>query len=446
MRSIQTRLAAGLLLSLILLLFVQWLVIAASIRQLSEQYIVARMIHASDLLVAGVAIQDDGKPNLNTARIDPIYSQPFSGYYYTVSAGNEMLRSRSLWDESLPAVTTEPGSTEVTRMKGPHSQLLLVLGSAYQKQQQLIRVVVAEDISVIESDIDQLLFQHAGLSLIVLAILISLQVYLVRRNLRPLEKIRRDLDKLETGQIDALDENVPVEIVALVRELNTRIKAVQQRLQRSRRATGNLAHALKTPLTLLLQLSEHAYLQTNQELQQALQTQISSIKNLIERELKRARVAGTSVGTKQVKLKPEIQALVKSLEAMYREKGVDIHYEVAEHCLTIMEREDLHEMLGNILDNACKWATKKIHITISCDAGLHISVEDDGEGIPQEKLDAMLIRGQRLDEQKAGYGLGLSIVKDIVDQYQGSIHMSPSQTLGGLMTVIYIPQSAMGNQ
>jgi hypothetical protein len=187
MRSIQTRLAAGLLLSLILLLFVQWLVIASSIRQLSEQYIVARMTHASDLLVAGVSPDEKNQFNLNTSRIDPIYSQPFSGYYYTVSAGKELFRSRSLWDESLPVVSAAPGIPNVTRVKGPQNQLLLVLGSAYQKQRQMIQVVVAEDISSIEKDIDQLLFQHAVISLVVLALLISLQVYLVRKNLRPLE-------------------------------------------------------------------------------------------------------------------------------------------------------------------------------------------------------------------------------------------------------------------
>jgi signal transduction histidine kinase len=442
MQSIQTRLALGLLLSLTVLLFLQWVVIASSIRELSEEYIVARMTHASDLLVAGVNKQNENDFVLNTALIDPIYSQPFSGYYYTLRIGEQFFSSRSLWDESLPATTTEPGGTEILRIPGPQNQLLLVLGTAYQKQQQLVHVVVAEDISAIEKDINQLLVKHAALSLVVLIILISLQVFLVRKNLLPLEKIRHDLDRLETGQIDALDENVPEEIVALVKELNMRIKAVQQRLQRSRRATGNLAHALKTPLTLLVQLSNDDYMQNNLELQQSLRKHIATIQGTIERELKRARVAGTIVGAKQAKLKPELQALVKSLEVMYRQKAIEISYEVDENCPTIMEREDLHEMLGNILDNACKWARKKIHISIGCDEGLHICVEDDGRGIPEEQTDAILTRGHRLDEQTEGHGLGLSIVKDIIDQYQGTIGMSQSELLGGLMTVIYIPPSA----
>jgi signal transduction histidine kinase len=439
MRSIQTRLAAGLLLSLIILLFLQWLVVASSIRELSEQYIVTRMTHASDLLVSGVNIQNGNAYSLNTSRIDPIYTQPFSGYYYTVIVGNEDFRSRSLWDESLPVIKTQPGDADLMRIEGPQNQLLLVLGSAYQKQQQVIRVVVAEDVSQIEKDIDRMLLNHAVLSFLVLVILISLQVYLVRKSLSPLEKIRADLDKLETGLIDSLDENVPDEIVALVRELNIRIKAVQQRLQRSRRATGNLAHALKTPLTLLLQLSKDTYLKKNPELQKSLKSHAVTIQNIIERELKKARVAGTNVGAKQAKLKPELAALVKSLGAMYREKALQIDCDVEEHCPTIMEREDFHEMLGNIMDNACKWANRKIQVNISCDEGLHICVEDDGKGIPKEQLNTIVNRGQRLDEQKYGHGLGLSIVKDIVDQYQGTIGMSESETLGGLMTVIYIP-------
>jgi len=445
MRSIQTRLAAGLLLSLIILLFVQWLVVASSIRQLSEQYIVARMTHASDLLVSGVNIQDQNAFSLNTSRIDPIYAQPFSGYYYTVSIGSEIFRSRSLWDESLPDKKTQPGDTDIARLKGPQNQSLLVLGSAYQKQQQIIHVVVAEDVSSIETDIDQLLLNHAALSLLVLVILISMQVYLVRKNLSPLEKIRSDLDKLETGLIDALDENVPDEIVALVRELNVRIKSVQQRLQRSRRATGNLVHALKTPLTLLLQTTKDAHLNKNPELQQSLKSHIVTIQNIIERELKRSRVAGTSVGAKQAKLKPELEALVKSLSVMYQDMELEISYDVEEHCPTLMEREDLHEMLGNILDNACKWAKKKIQINIHCDQGLCICVEDDGQGIPQKQLDTIIKRGQRLDEQTEGHGLGLSIVKDIVDQYQGTFRMSKSESLGGLMTIIDIPQPSAGN-
>jgi len=444
MKSIQTRLAFGLLISLTLLLFAQWVVIASSIREFSEQYIADRMLHTSDLLVAGVNKQPNNRYSLNTSRIDPIYSQAFSGYYYTLRIGDQQFSSRSLWDETLPESSVAPGNTEIRRVAGPQHQLLLVLANAYQKHQQDIQVVVAENISSIEKDIDRLLVQHTALSLVVLIVLVSLQVFLVRKNLQPLEKIRRDLNKLETGQIDGLDENVPEEIVALVKELNTRIRAVQQRLQRSRRTTGNLAHALKTPLTLLVQISESDELKSHPGLKESLKVHISTIRNIIDRELKRARVAGSSMGGKQAKLKPELQALVKSLEAMYRDKAIVIDYDVSENCPAMMEREDLHEMLGNVLDNACKWANDKILVSVSCEDGLRILVEDDGKGIPQELTEAILSRGHRLDEQTEGHGLGLSIVKDIVDQYQGSIHMSRSETLGGLLTIIYIPESSGG--
>ncbi len=441
MQSIQTRLAAGLLLPLIVLLFIQWIVIATSIRRLSEEYIIARMVHASDLLVAALDKQKNNKIDLNTSRIDPIYNQPFSGYYYVVYAGGQIFRSRSLWDESLPFSELQPGQSEVVRTLGPQSQLLLVLGSAYQKQDQIIKIFVAEDISTIEKDINQLLMNHSAISLVVLIILISLQVYLVRKSLQPLDRIRKDLNKLESGLIDALDENVPREIVTLVKELNLRLRALRQRLQRSRHATGNLAHALKTPLTLLMQLSKDDHVKTSPKLQKDLESYVATIQNIIQRELKRTRVAGTSVAAKQAKLKTELQALIKSLNTMYREKTLEINYDVSDQCPTVLEREDFHEMMGNLLDNACKWADKKIQIDINCDNDLRICIEDDGPGIPPEQTEAILLRGHRLDEQTEGHGLGLSIVKDIIDQYQGDIKMSHSESYGGLRVMIHIPRN-----
>ena len=118
---------------------------------------------------------------------------------------------------------------------------------------------------------------------------------------------------------------------------------------------------------------------------------------------------------------------------------LDIELTTPDRCSASMDREDFHEMLGNILDNACKWATKKVNVSFSCKNNLTITVEDDGTGIPAEQRQNILNRGTRLDEQIAGHGLGLAIVKDIIDQYKGSMIMTSSETLGGLKTVITIP-------
>ena len=439
MPSIQKRLAAGLVLSLIVLLLAQWLFVTTSIHQLSEQYISSRLEHISDLLAGAVTIDASGSISLDTTRIDPIYSQAFSGNYYKVSIGDEQFRSRSLWDETLTTENLDAGDQLVTKKPGPQQQELLILNRTYKKRGQVIQVAVAEDISSLSQDIDQMLYWHASVSALILVLLVILQIGIIRTNLRPLEQVRKDLHKLETGLIDTLNENVPVELFPLVKEINHSIKAVQQRLERSRHSTGNLAHALKGPLSLLTQLANDEQIKNNANIRQALLEHTDTIRNIIERELKRARLAGPVVGAKQARLEPELQALIKSLKAMYHNKSLSIDYDITPNCVTQMDREDLHEMLGNVLDNASKWAAHKIQINIQCEKGLSITVEDDGPGIPEEQRREILSRGQRLNEQTSGHGLGLSVVKHVVDQYHGEILISRSELLAGLKFTINLP-------
>lgn len=439
MRSIQSRLAAGLLLSLVILLLVQWVVVAVSIRHLSEQYISTRLIHTADLLVAAVMIDKSGKNiSLDQSRIDPVFTTPFSGYYYQITANSQSFKSRSLWDQTLPPIEAKTGQFKSQRSEGPQDQQLLVTSSSYQKQGVTINISVAEDISKITHEINELLLNHALVSLFILIILIGIQVFIVRRSLLPLDKTRKDLQRLEEGEIQALDENVPHEIHSLVHEINIRIAAFQQRLERSRRATGNLAHALKAPLTILSHLMQDSVFQDKAEVRDVLQENIIKLQNIIDRELKRARLAGTAVAGRQTKIKTEVMALVQSLESMYREKNLRIEVNILDDCVANMDREDFHEMLGNVMDNACKWAKHTIIASFNCEQGLTIVVEDDGPGIPDSERDSIVGRGYRLDEQTAGHGLGLAIVKDIIDQYQGSISMSQSSALGGLRTELII--------
>jgi signal transduction histidine kinase len=444
-RSIQSRLARGLLFSLIVLLVTQWIVVAFSIRDLSERYIVSRLMHATDTLVAAVTLQNNKPPALDLVRIDPIYSKPFSGHYYTIAitststSTDSTFHSRSLWDEALPIQAAEPGKSISHRMAGPQSQQLLVVSSGFEKQGEMIAIAVAEDIAPLEKDIERFLMQHGAGSLLILLLLIAVQIVIVRKSLQPIEETRKNLQDLETGVIESLNENVPGELHPLVHEINVRIKAVQQRLQRSRHATGNLAHALKSPLTLLQQLAQHDAIKSDSELHQQLLSYTARIQQIIDRELKRARLAGNVIAGRQSRIKPELDALIDSLRAMYRDKSLSIEYQMPDDCVSTLDREDLHEILGNLLDNACKWARKEVSMAIQCDEGLSISIEDDGPGIPEQQRELILRRGQRLDEQTTGHGLGLAIVKDAVDQYEGQLSLSESKTLGGLCVVISLP-------
>jgi len=431
MPSIQARLASGLLISLALLLIGQWLVVERSIDNLSQQYIASRMLHSSDLLVAAVTLNGNDVVFAEN-RIDPVYHKPFSGFYYALKVAGKEYRSRSLWDESLPIADLTAGVSHTSQHVGPQQQQLLVLNSAYKKKNLTLQITVAEDISGINRDISLMLKSHAIFSLAILLVLMLLQVMIIRKALNPLEKARQQLVDLENGLIQKLDEKVPREIFALVHEINLRITAYQQRLERSRRATGNLAHALKRPLTLLSQMAEGNESVDEHTLLENVKHYSQEIQYTIDRELTRARMAGTSMGAKQIDARIETESLIKLLQSMYSSKALNFDFSAKQDCPAKIEREDFHELMGNILDNACKWAQHTVNVTIDCTQGLRLQVEDDGPGIPDAQQKQILLRGSRLDEQVTGHGLGLSIVKDIVDQYQGNISLDVSPTLGGL--------------
>ncbi|NOZ52268.1 MAG: GHKL domain-containing protein [Gammaproteobacteria bacterium] len=441
MHAIQSRLATGLILSLTFLLLVQWIIISSSIHYLSEQYISSRLVHDSDTIIAALNIIP-GNPNVSLAdnQISAIYKQPFSGHYFEIKTERQTLRSRSLWDETLPLTNITKGQANIIYIPGPQQQQLIVLLSVYQKKGQTVKLAIAEDVSEINRDIQGFLFRHSGVSFLVFMLLVLLQVLIIKRSLKPLEQVRNDLQKLETGEIDSLSEAVPSELKPLVQELNLRLDAMAQRLKRSRHTAGNLAHALKGRLTLITQALNAESAKSDSTFLKNLNKYTNELQQIIHRELVRARVAGAGIGARQAKLAPEITALVKTLSTIYNNKSINISQDVPEQATCSLEREDLHELLGNILDNACKWATQQVHISVQENSNVRYIIDDDGPGCQESELASLSTRGVRLDEQVSGYGLGLAIVKDIVNSYEGSIHFSRSSSLGGLRVTVSIPK------
>ena len=440
MKSIQTRLAGGLIISLILFLIVQWLLIGASIRFLSEAYIATRLEHDAQSLLS--ALDFKTRPvSFDVSCVGAIYIQPFSGHYYRIKTGDNEFRSRSLWDTNLPLLALNHGQSQLTQEQGPQQQKLLVFHSAYKSRRELILISVAEDLTPILQDIQTFQVRHTEISIVVLAILVLIQVYIVRFSLKPLDATRRELENLEKGVINQLNENVPIEIQPLVEELNFQLKAIKKRLERSRNATGNLAHALKTPLTLIMQLAESDELSQSPGVRNKLLRHAETIQQSIERELKRARMAGSNVAGRQTHLLPEINDLHKTLAAIYRHKNIGMNISVPDEATCSVERQDLLEILGNVVENAYKWAAQRINITVEQRNDIVISVEDDGPGCEPGCMEELLGRGARADEQVAGHGLGLSIVAELVADYQGHVSFSRSAALGGLQVTIHLPKT-----
>ncbi|HSG04927.1 MAG TPA: sensor histidine kinase, partial [Nitrospiria bacterium] len=363
----------------------------------------------------------------------------FSGYYYVVGSEDHQIRSRSLWDQDLGVSSLEAGERVILRDAGPQGQRLLVAAGGYEKQGALLTIAVAEDLSAVEKQIRDFQIIYGGVSLALLVFLILLQRWIVRAGLAPVENARKEVAALERGEIFQIDENAPAEVRPFIREINQLLDAMRRRLKRSRNALGNLAHALKGPLSILVQLGDREELKRHPEIQSELLRQTGLLKDRMDRELKRARLAGGRQTGLPVGLKEEIGYLIDALGKVYREKQVAAKSEIPPTAVFYGDREDFLELLGNLLDNAFKWSKGRVRLTVSEGEGVRLTVEDDGPGCLPEEVERLSRRGERLDETVDGHGLGLSIVREIVEQYSGQIEFGRSESLGGFAVSVSFP-------
>ncbi|MDT8376099.1 MAG: ATP-binding protein [Mariprofundaceae bacterium] len=400
-------------------------------RKLTEDGVVSRLQDDMEGILAALSVQPDKEITMKWEYIPAIFMRPFSGHYFQIRQRGHSIRSRSLWDSELPV--QGPGVSRT--VQGPVDQQLLILSRSYVVHGETILLSVAEDTS--ELGAISLYFQKRllALSLGALLLLLVIQILVIRRGLQPLTGVRRELQQLERGETDKLQQPVPAEISPLVEEVNRLLTVLQQRLLRSRNAMGNLSHALKTPLTLMFQILERR--QDDRDCAQLLE-QARRIEGHINRELSRARTAGKSPGGIWLEPEQDLRDLISTLQAVHR-KQISVELQMADIVTVSADREDMMEIIGNLIDNACKWAQGRVLLSICQQPGLCIVIEDDGPGMtPEEQLPA-LGRGVRMDEAKQGHGLGLAIVREIVDTYGGRFELGQSEALGGLKASVSLP-------
>jgi signal transduction histidine kinase len=269
-------------------------------------------------------------------------------------------------------------------------------------------------------------------------LLLLIQRLIVRTSFRRLDPVREDVRRLAEGDIGTLREDVPIEVLPLVREFNRLLVVLARRLERSRHALGNLAHALKGPLSVLTQSLDDADRPVDRR---ALATQAERIRALIERELRRARVAGTGRPGHLFHPARDVPDLIDALAHMYGERSPRIAFEDLTDGPLPLDREDMLELLGNLLDNACKWGREAVSVRVAPHGGgVRLAVEDDGPGVSDELVDQLTRRGVRADESVSGHGLGLAIVRDVVKLYGGSLGFARSAALGGLAVTVDLPR------
>jgi len=435
LNSLERSLQIGLVVSLVLLMLLFWWASALTSRLLTESFVYSRLESDADSLLAALDFPafDFGQPRLGDARLNPAYDLPASGKYY-------IIKLSPTGEISLEIEILAPGQQRKLRTDGVGGEPLLVWLAGFSKQGHEFTVGIAEDFTPIQERLTVFQWYFAAISFVLLAALLVVQHLIVRRSVQKLDAIRSDINRLEHGHVVALSEDVPREIMPLVREFNRLLLRFDQRLRQSRNAVGNLAHTLKGPLNLLLRSSESTDI-TAEERHEAIAQNAERIRQLIESELKRARLAGRGAAGQLIKLDEELPHMCGLLKQVYSEKAVDVLYTIGPGAELVYDRQDMLELIGNLLDNAVKWANAVVLINIRKANGVLIDVEDDGPGCSPDEMLLLTKRGVRLDESIAGHGLGLSIVKDIVDTYDGRLDFSESTRLGGLRVSIHLPET-----
>lgn len=284
------------------------------------------------------------------------------------------------------------------------------------------------------------IFLHVGPVSVLAVLLLLIGLIQVSRGVSPVAQLRHKLSAIRGGHARRVDGAFPSEVQPLVDDLNTMLAARDRVVERAQAKAGDLAHGLKTPLAVLLKEAEVAERAGHGELGTAIRQQVDRMQRQMDYHLAHARAvaSGAAPGTRS-SVADSAEALARTLHRLYADRQLDIAIDVDASHATRIERADLDEMLGNLMDNACKWAATRVTLSTRLDGpSLVCTVEDDGAGVEDALLEAVLQRGVRADESAPGSGFGLAIVRDLAEVYDSTIVLSRSP-LGGLRAVLTLP-------
>lgn len=439
----------------VIILLVTGFVLSGLYRQAVERAFDRRLGIYLKTLIADIASPDIPNEKAGQTLGEPMFELPLSGWYWQVtrldSATRERHSSRSLWDSNLPRledIRVEPGSDGLRKayVQGPEDQRLrLVERTIDLGDDGRFLVAVGGDASEIEDEIvgfdRALAFTFAVLA----AVLLLTTLFQVRFGLAPLKRISESLAAIRGGTAVKLEGAFPVEIASLARETNALIEANREIVERARTHVGNLAHALKTPLSVMV---NEAAARGDDPLAAKVTEQTGIMRDQVMRHLERARLAArvAVVGT-ITDVVPVIQALVRTMEKTHHGKDLAVELDVPDEARFHGERQDLEEMVGNLVDNAFKWASARVAIEVGLEQPapgkpvVRIVVDDDGPGLTPAERQQVAHRGQRLDETKPGSGLGLSIVVELAALYGGALNLGTAP-IGGLRAELVLPAAA----
>ncbi len=400
------------------------------------EYVLTAMIASSE-------IGPDSEVRFNRPLGDQRFLEPYSGLYWQVAGkGHEPFRSRSLWDRGLQpgneqADTNAPYIYDSSEFPDDSLRVMerdvMLPGSniSWRFQVAQSRAGLDEQIRMLRSTLIKA-FVILGLGLILLS---SMQAFF---GLWPLRRVRRAIAQVRDGSAARVNAVLPTEIAPMVQELNELLAHNERQAEEARRHAGNLAHALKTPLTVIM---NEATAQSP-DLAATVIREATTMRRQVDHHLARARAIGRrGTGQARTEIWPSLQAVERAVSRMHRHVTIDV---AGEKTLAVrVERQDLDEILGNLIENAAKYGGSRVFVTVGpVGDNVEILIEDDGRGIPDKQRGQLFTRGVRLDTSKPGTGLGLAIVRDVVEIYGGTIALEESEDLGGLQVRLHLPKAA----
>ena len=438
----------------VVILLITGIVLSSLYRQAVERAFDRRLSVYLRTLIADVASPDEPADKFPQSLGEPLFELPLSGWYWQVTRTDpgktDVRASRSLWDGGLPhlqdlgIVASVNGSRE-GYVAGPEDQKLrLVERNIDLGDEGHYLVAVAGDAAEIADEtrsFDQALIVTFS---VLAAVLLLTTMFQVRFGLAPLKRISDSLAAIRSGSAERLAGKFPEEIAPLARETNALIDANKEIVERARTHVGNLAHALKTPLSVMV---NEASARGRDPFALKVLEQADIMRDQVARHLERAHLAArlTVVGS-ITEVAPVVNALARTMEKIHREKTFAIEVHADEKARFRGERPDLEEMIGNLVDNACKWASSRVMIEVvterpdpaTANEVVRIVVDDDGRGRSPSEREQVAKRGQRLDETKPGSGLGLSIVVELAGLYGGGLTLGTAP-IGGLRAELVLP-------
>ena len=436
-RSINLRLLLAVLLMVLLALPVAGWLLAHHYRTAAVNAFDERLEATLNVVIAGVTY-DPLAEQLNYERAlgDPRFDHVYSGWYWQITDdANHSVTSRSLWDQRLPVLESERVTAHT--LPGPRGQQLRVV----ERDIYLAPLEAPLHVSVAARDDDlrediQEFQQMLWLGLLGLgALLLGVLALQVRWGLAPLRRMNANLREVEQGRTEQLETRLPDELATLAKSMNAVLARDQRLIERGRHTAGNLAHALKTPISVMRLLAK----QLPSESRSAWEAELSRIDSAVRHHLARASAAGEGVRFAPVALQGTLAPLITGLARLAQRRHITLRQTVDSGVRVHMDGQDLQEMVGNLLDNALRWGKSDVHIRLQAQSEmLLLVVSDDGPGMTPQECQAAVQRGKRLDEQRSGSGLGLAIVTDLVTLYHGQMRLQRAES-GGLEVVIELP-------